>query len=198
MTPAARILALAEFSLRDPRQATRALLAEKVPPAARILGLLLVAIASALIASIGIGSPLDGEPPIIALMTASPFRLALFEAGMLGLTVLLVHQVGRVFGGRGSLADSLLITVWINFLMLGPELVQSLLALVSIDLAGIVGMFSLGLFLWLTTSFIAELHGFRSRPLVFLATLAASFAAGAVIVSAVILVFGPEVLLPHV
>ncbi len=198
MTLAARILALAELTLRNPREAARVLLAEGVPLSARKLGLLFVAVMSVLLASIEIGTTSDPVPPVIAFMMASPLRLAAFEWLMLALSVLMIHRIGRSFGGTGSLADALLITIWVEFLMLGPQVLQLLIGLVSADLAGIIGIGSLAMFLWLITSFIAELHGFRSRPLVFLGMVVASFAAGMVMAILIALILGPKVLLPYV
>lgn len=198
MTLAARILSLAELTLRNPRQAARALLAEDVPLAARKLGLPFVAVMSVLLASIDIGISSEPLPPMIAFLMASPLRLAGFEWLMLALSVLMIHRIGRSFGGTGSFADALLITIWVEFLMLGPQVLQLLVGLVSADLAGIIGLISLAMFLWLITSFIAELHGFRSRPLVFLGMVVASFAAGMAVAILIALILGPKVLLPYV
>ena len=118
MTLAARIAALARLTLRDPAQATRALLAEGVPLPARTLGLLLVSVLSAVLASLQIGVQTEPVEPLIAAMTASPFRAALVQWLILGLSVLLIHGVGRLFNGRGNLPDALLIMVWLQFLLL--------------------------------------------------------------------------------
>jgi hypothetical protein len=45
---------------------------------------------------------------------------------------------------------------------------------------------------WLMTTFIAELHGFRSRGRVFIGLVCTAIAAGLVLGVAVILLFGPE------
>lgn len=198
MTLAARIAALAKLTLRDPAQATRALLAEGVPLPARTLGLLLVSVLSAVLASLQIGVQTEPVEPLIAAMTASPFRAALVQWLILGLSVLLIHGVGRLFNGRGNLPDALLIMVWLQFLLLGPQLLQLLADLILPELAGIIGLVTLGLFLWLLTAFVTELHGFGSRGLVFLGVIASSLGAGVVIAFALILVLGPEVFLPHV
>lgn len=198
MSLADRILALAELTLQDPRRATRALLAERVPLSARSLGLLLVAVVSAVLASLQVGARTEPVEPLIAAMMASPFRAALMQWLILGLSVLLVHRVGRLFGGSGTMPDALLVMVWLQFLLLGPQVLQLLAGLISPELAGIIGLVTLGGFIWLLTAFIAELHGFRSRGLVFLGIIASALAAGFVIAFALILVLGPEVFLPDV
>lgn len=198
MTLAARIAALAELTLRDPGQATRALLAEGVPLPARTLGLLLVSVLSAVLASVQLGALTEPVDPLIAAMTASPFRAALVQWLILGLSVLMIHGVGRFLGGRGNLPDAMLIMVWLQFLLLGPQLLQLVADLISPELAGIIGLVALGLFLWLLTACIAELHGFRSRGLVFLGIIGSSLGAGFVIAFVLILALGPEVFLPNV
>lgn len=198
MTLAARLMALTELTLQDPRRATRALQAEDVPHLARMLGLLLVSVLSACLASIQIGVQTEPVPPLIAAMTASPFRAAALQGGIMVLTVVLIHTVGRALGGKGNLPDALLIIVWLQFLMLAPQLLQLAADLVAPALVGIIGLLSLGLFFWLLTSFVAELHGFSSRGLVFLGVIITALVAGFVIAFAIVLLLGPEVLLLNV
>lgn len=111
MTLSHRIGALAQLTLQEPRQAARVLLAEDVPIRARTAGLLLVAVVSSLLASLQVGSDLGGLDPFSRFMLASPFRAAVFQWLFLALTVVLVHRVGRAFGGHGSFPDALLVVV---------------------------------------------------------------------------------------
>jgi hypothetical protein len=136
--------------------------------------------------------------PISGVMLASPFRAAVLQWAFLALSVVLIHRVGRAFGGTGGFADALLIVVWLQCLTLVLQVVQLVANLLSPALAGIIGLAGFGLFLWLMTNFIAELHGFRSRGLVFVMMLLSAFAAGFVIVLVVASLLGPEVLMPNV
>lgn len=187
-----RIGALAVLTLQDPRQAARTLLALGIPASARTAGLLLVAVVSAVLASLQIGmgdQPLD---PMTEFMTASPFRSAVMQWLFLALSVVLVHRVGRAFGGQGSFPDALLIVVWLQLLMLAVQVLQLVMSFVAPVLAGLFGLVGFVVFLWLMTTFIAELHGFRSRGLVFLGMLLSALAAGFVLGIVLILVLGPE------
>lgn len=195
MTLTGRITALAELTLRDPRQAVSDLLAEAVPLQARVLGLFLVSVLAAALSSIQIGVQAVSVDPLIVALTANPLRAAVLQSVSLGLTVLMIHGIGRAFGGRGNLPDALLIVVWLQFLMLGAQLLQLVTELLSPALAGVVALLSLGLFLWLMTSFIAALHGFRSLGLVFIGLIASALGFGFVIVVAVVAMLGPEVFL---
>lgn len=198
MSLATRIMTLAELTLQDPRRATRALLALGLPLPARTLGLLLVAVVSALVMSIQIGFGAGQVDPMIAILTASPFRAALLQWLALALSALMVHGIGRACGGKGNLPDAILITVWLQFLLLGLQVFQLVAGLVSPALAGMIGLASLALFLWLLTAFVTELHGFRSRGVVFVGILASGLSAGLIIAFAIVLLVGPEVFLPHV
>ncbi len=192
MTLMQRIGALAQLTLREPRQAARTLLAEDVPIPARTAGLLLVAVVSALLASLQVGGKLTELDPFSRFMLASPFRAAVFQWLFLALTVVLVHRVGRAFDGRGSLPDALLVVVWLQLPMLALQILQLVATLLVPPLAGIIGLAGFALFLWLMTSFVAELHGFRSRGMVFLGLVLTALGVGLILGVATVLILGPE------
>ena len=106
--------------------------------------------------------------------------------------MVLIHRVGKAFGGRGSFPDALLIVVWLQLLTLALQLLQLVASLVAPPLVGVIGLGGFVLFLWLMTAFIAELHGFASRGLVFLGMILTAIAAGFVLGIVLILLFGPE------
>lgn len=197
MTLGARMAGLARMTLQDPQRAARALLAEGVPLGARSAGLLLVAVLSALLASLHVQNP-ESLDPFSALMLGSPIQAAVFQWLFLAATVFLMHRVGRAFGGRGSFADALLVVVWLQLIMLGFQLVQLVLMPLSPSIAGLVGLVSFGIYLWLMTVFIAELHGFTARGMVFLVMLLTALAAGFLLAMVLILLFGPEALMQNV
>lgn len=198
MTLTERMIALAQLSLQDPRAATRALLDEGVPLSARTAGLLLVAVLSALLASLQLRLGPQDLDPMTAMMLGSPLRAAVVQWAFLALSVVLIHRVGRAFGGTGSFPDALLIVVWLQFLTLVLQLAQLVVNPISPALAGIIGLGGFVVFLWLMTSFIAELHGFRSRGLVFVGMIVTTFAAGLLIGVAVIVLIGPEAFMQNV
>ena len=198
MTLTERLLALAQLTLMDPRRAARVLLAEDVPMAARTAGLLLVAVVAAVLASLPVGMQPGTVDPASAFMLSSPLRAAMIQWFFLALSVVLIHRVGRAFGGHGSFADALLIVVWLQFLMLGFQLLQLMAFVASPPFAGLLGLAGIVLFFWLMASFVAELHGFASRGAVLAGIIGVTVAAGLLIGVAVILVVGPEVFLANV
>lgn len=191
MTLGARLASLMQLTLQDPTRAARELLAEGVPLSARTAGLLLVAVLSALLVSLQVGDGTQAPDPITAFMLGSPFRTAVLQWGFLALSVLLIHRVGRAFGGRGSLPDALLIVVWLQALMLGFQVAQLVVAPILPALAGLIALVSFVVYFWLLTHFIAELHGFASRGLVFLGMVVTGIAAGFALAVLFILILGP-------
>lgn len=191
MTLGARLSSLMQLTLQDPTRAARELLAERVPLSARTAGLLLVAVLSALLTGLQVGGGLQPTDRLTAFMLASPFRTAVLQWGFLALSVVLIHRVGRAFGGRGSFPDALLIVVWLQTLMLGFQLIQLVVSPILPGLAGLIGLVSFGVYLWLLTVFIAELHGFASRGLVFLGMVLSALAAGFALAVLFILILGP-------
>ncbi len=186
-----QIAALARQSLEDPRASVRSLLAMGVPLPARTIGLLLMAVASALLMHLGFLLLPPVEDPMAGFMMQSPLRTAIIQWLILAASVLLIYRIGRAWGGKGSLPDTLLVVVWLQVIMLGVQVVQLLVFLLLPGLAGIVNLVGLVLFFWLMTSFIAELHGFASRGAVLAGILVASVGAAMVLVLVLTLILGP-------
>jgi hypothetical protein len=185
-----RMAALARLSVQNPRAAARVLLAEGVPLAARSAGLTLIAVVSAILLypSFVLMPP---EDIVSAFFAQSPLQTAVVQWLALLLSVVLIASVGRAFGGRGSLADAMLVVVW---LQLGVQVAQLLALVVLPPLAGLIGLIGFVGFVWLMVNFIAELHGFRSLGLVFGGIIVTFIAAAFVLAILLALTIGPEVL----
>ena len=76
--------------------------------------------------------------------------------------------------------------------MLGFQLVQLVVAPILPALAGLIALVSFVVYFWLLTHFIAELHGFASRGLVFLGMVLTGLAAGFALAVLFIPILGPE------
>lgn len=187
------IMRLARQSLEDPRAGARSLLALGVPLPARTAGLLLMAVSSALLMHAGfLLMPVTDDPTALFMMQ-SPLRTAVIQWLVLVASVFLIYRVGRALGGKGGIADTLLVVVWLQVIMLGVQILQLVVLIIAPAFAGIVNLAGLVLFFWLITSFIAVLHGFASRWAVLAGIFGASFAVVVVLVILVSAFFGPEV-----
>ncbi|MCC6209189.1 MAG: YIP1 family protein [Gammaproteobacteria bacterium] len=108
----------------------------------------------------------QGLEPMFTFGTL-PLTTAALEFVMLSILVFAIFWIGRMLGGSGSLDHAILAMVWLQFIMACLQALQ-LLAMVTLPfLAGVLGLAGVALFFWLLTGFVAELHGFRSRPRVF-------------------------------
>lgn len=187
-----QIIALVRLSVEDPRAGVRNLLARGVPLPARTLGLMLIAVASALLVHLSLLLLPPTDDPLAAFMGASPLRTAVVQWLFLAATVLLIFWVGRAFGGKGNLPDTLLVVVWLQVIMIGVQLAQLLALVISPPLAGLLNIAGIVLFFWLFASFVAELHGFASRWAVFGAILATGFGVAMAVAMVIIIILGPE------
>jgi Yip1 domain len=189
-----QIMSLARLSLNDPRGGVRALLGMGVPLPARTAGLLLVAVSSALLLHLGFFVLPGTEDPIALFMSQSPFRTAVIQWVILAATVLCIYQIGRAFGGKGSLTDALLVVVWLQVIMLAVQVAQLLSLILFAPIAGVVNLAGFILFFWLFTSFVAELHGFKSRWAVFAGVIGSGMLIAVVVAVILTMIYGPEAL----
>lgn len=166
------VAALLRETLSQPRAAARRVLALNLPMQSRWQALALVIVLSVLFGQVSIA--LMGGAG--AGFMASPLLSGVVQGGLLLATVFAVHFVGRAFGGRGSFADALVLTAWLQFIMVVVQVLQLLTMVVLPPFAPLLGIIGMVLFLWLLTNFVAELHGFASHGKVFAAILATGFA----------------------
>ncbi len=185
---------LFRLTLQDPRRGFRAVLSLGLPLPVRTTALLLVAVASTIVSHLGFLMLPATDDPLAQFLTASPFRTALMQWFLLAATALLITFVGRARGGTGNLPDALLLVVWLQVPMVAIQIVQLVALVVVPPLAGLISIGGLVLFLWLLTSFIAELHGFASRGAVLAGILITSFAVAFALVVMLTLLIGPEAL----
>lgn len=173
------LIALLRETFRDPRGAARQVLQVRLPLDARWMALTLMAVGSALLTHLGVSLMMSRDELGATLALPSPLATATSQLMVLVLSAALATWVGRWRGGRGSFADALLLIAWLQFVLLVLQVAQMLLLLVLPPLGAFVGYAAVGLFFWLLTCFVAELHGFRSLGLtflgVFLTVLVAAF-----------------------
>lgn len=156
MTMAAQMIALAQRAISEPREAASDLLRLGVPSEVIVPGLVLVVLLSVIVNSVA-----ELVAPT-AMATIPPFLLAVFFGIVFAGFSIAIWQIGRLLGGTGTLRDSLLLTAFLQGIVLVAQLVQLMLLLA---LPVIAGLFSVAVFLlgiWLNLNFIDALHGFRS------------------------------------
>lgn len=174
------LIAAVRLTLRDPRGAARIIIGMRLPGSVGWAAMTLMVVASALLSSVSaMIFPMD-LPPELTAMFSSPFRLAEAQAIVLGVGLMLIHGVGRMFGGTGRFSDALLLMAWMEALLILLQVLQMVAMLLLPPLASMLGFLGIAVFVWLLVNFVAKLHGFGSLLKVFLAfvgtILAISFA----------------------
>jgi len=187
------LIEAARDTILQPRVGARAVMALNLPVTAGWMALLLMAVGSALLSSVAfLTSPYTADPAMIEIF-GSPVKLALVQGAVLVGGVALIQGLGRFFGGQGRLSDTLALVSWLEFILILVQIVQMLALLILPVAAELLGFAGLGLFLWLLSHFIAELHGFRSALKVFFALLAVALAFGFVVASLLVMILGTGV-----
>lgn len=160
-------------TLTDPRGAIQRLCALNLSRPVLWQALMLMVVVSVLAIEVSamISPPVgDGsaETQAILALLDRPAILVLAEGSALVLMVFAVHWVGRMFGGQGRFEQAILVVAWLQAIMLLAQVAQIVLVAVAPVLAGLVFIAVVGLYFWLLTMFVSEIHGFEN-PLAVLA-----------------------------
>ena len=168
---------------RNPRVVARMLMDMGLPMQARLLGLGLVVIGSAVLGTLAkilfsVATKLPTGP-------AEPLPLALMQGAMLIYGAAVLTLLGRIFDGRGRFADALLLLTWIEFVLLVGQAVQVLLMVIFPLSASFLALLLIGLMVYLLVQFTMELHGYENVALtalgVVLGFMVAALVAGVVL-----------------
>ena len=96
------------------------------------------------------------------VLSLSPFAYAAIIGVFLVVFVFAIFQIGKMFGGTGTLETTLAIVVWFQSISLTLEAVQLVLVLISPAIASIFGLLSLGALIWCFVNFVNVLHSFEN------------------------------------
>ncbi|MCV2869939.1 YIP1 family protein [Defluviimonas sp. WL0002] len=162
MTQAGNLADLFWATFREPRRAAERLLALDLPMEARWLGLFLVSVLTILFTNLMLATvPVDEVQPWERVWSDVWLGLPI-QALSMSILALAVTWIGTLFGGKGVFEDALVMVVWIQGVLLAPQVVQIILFPVAPVLSGLIAIGSVGLFFWMLSHFICVLHGFKS------------------------------------
>jgi hypothetical protein len=156
------VLNLAGQTLSSPRAAAKTVFDFDIDRRSLVQILLLVSVVSVLFTEFTMlfvpAEMLAAEGPL----PDSALLLAVVIASLLAISSLMTHFVGRTFGGKGELDDSLKAVIWMQIVMLVLQVVQIVLFLISPIVALLFGwggaLYMFGVFM----VFVQVLHGFKS------------------------------------
>ena len=103
------------------------------------------------------------EPSLIeSIVRNYPFRVVIWQCGMLLMAAFIITYGGQFFSGDGTFNNALTGVLWINFILVGVNLFQVLLIISIPILAVFLGLLALVWSIWALVVFSKELHGFNS------------------------------------
>lgn len=185
------LLGLARDTVSAPREGARRVLALGLPVRVGWMALALMAVGSALLTHL---SYLLSPPPTqdyFAQAMASPFRTLLLQGAVMAAGAWAMFAAGAARGGHGSLAGAVSLVAWLQFILLVLQVAQLVAQVILPPLAGLIGFAGVALFFWLLTSFVMELHGFRSALATFFGIVGVLFILGLVAATFLTMMIGP-------
>lgn len=166
------LIAQGKRAFAEPRQSAADVLALGFPKEALAPALLLVVVISVLMSAVS-DMIVPAQEPI------SYFRMALLIMIIFTSFSLAIAQVGKMLGGVGSFADSLLLAIFFQAIFIPVQAFQIVLMLLSSELAALLAFAIIVFGFWINVNFIAALHGFqtlgRALGVLLLASVAVAF-----------------------
>ena len=166
-----QLIQLARLSLRDPKYGAAEVLKNHVSLQAAIELAALVVILGSILSSLFYQLPTVSNEADQANLFRNPFVFTAVQGAVLCVIVLATYLIGQMVGGSGELKDTLVLMVWLQFIMLLFQFVQIFASMVIPVLDGLLTIVSIVLFFWLFANFVAVLHGFRSALKVLVGTM---------------------------
>ncbi len=150
------------LTIRDPKAGLRSVMAYGLGNRALVETAALVAILGAIVAALMLEFT-QAEPDDMVLAPArSPIVLAAFQLATIFVSAYLLYFVGRLFGGDGTFGECLTASIWLQVILLLVQILQFALMFILPFLATLAYMAAIVLVVYLSVSFVKEVHGFRS------------------------------------
>jgi hypothetical protein len=171
------LLSLVLQTIKAPQEGASTVLALGLPRDILVQLLSLVVVLSVIAGQLGVfalgGGFEDGAMTGPFIM--SPLVATFIQFALLIVLVTCVHVIGRALGGTGSFEEALALVTWLQFILLCLQVIQFVALILFPMLGALIGLASIGLFLWLLVNFVAVIHGFASLGLVFAGVLISAF-----------------------
>ena len=170
------LLRAARDTLVNPASAARYVMGLGLDAGQGLMALGLTAVCATLLTAMmqAFMGPIDD--PAMQEMFNRPFILAISQFGLMALGAFLMWRVGRIFGGKGSFAQSLALVAWLEVVLILLQ-VAALVVQLALPLFALpVGLASVFAFFYLLTHFTAALNGFVSLTKTFFAILGTAIA----------------------
>jgi len=148
-------------TIRSPSTAAARILQINLPKEWLWMALALMSVLNAMVYSVSLQlapplDPADGIflPPVLR----SPVLLTLFLFAALGLTVVMLHKLGRAMNGAASLYDVLILITWLQVLRLALQLVMLVLSLFIPAFGALLGLVATVWGVYILATFVNVAH----------------------------------------
>ena len=172
-------------SFLRPRVAAKRVLALGLPAEFLLEAAVLVTAAGVVLGYLAMLTDPGALDRVSATILGRPLLGAVVQLAALAVVVVLTARIGRIFGGSGGLHGALCIVVWLNAVMVLIQVVQLGALAIAPPVAAALAIATILWALWAFSSFVAELHGFRSTAIVI----------GVVVLTSIVLFFGTAMIL---
>ena len=102
--------------------------------------------------------------PIVLPLGFSPIVYGLIMAFVLIMLALALHKTGLIFGGLATLSQTFAAVIWLEMTAFCVRSVQTIVSMISPNLADILSTVGLIALLRVLVSFVNEIHQFESFP----------------------------------
>lgn len=125
---------------------------------------ILVAVLHALISSLELA--IFPPPPELARAIPGfffkPALLAAVAAGAIVISIFAIYWTGRALGGKGGLRDVMALFTWLEFMLVGAQVISLVLAFLAPPLADLVNLAAFFWGLWVLVTFVDCAFGFAN------------------------------------
>ena len=150
------------LTVRDPKAGLGSVMAYRLGNRELAEAAALVSILGAIIAALMLAfTPADSDD-VMLTPARSPMVLALFQIATIFVSAYLLYFVGRLFGGDGTFGACLTASIWLQVILLLVQILQLVLMFIIPFLATLAYLAAILLVVYLSVSFVKEVHGFRS------------------------------------
>jgi Yip1-like protein len=190
---AGSLLGLAVRTLQEPKRNLRIVLDIVITMSELMQATALVVVLSMILPTITMLLQPAEVQDAMAGIHLNPVKAVVVQMAVLIVASTLIAYVGRMFKGFGTFKEALTAMVWLQFVLIGVQIIQLLVGFIVPQLSMLVFMLSLGLMLYLTVNFIMEIHGFTNTSMVIFGVVGSFFAVAMVFSFILVLLgFTPE------
>lgn len=172
--------AIFALSYTDPRKAAQYWIGQQLSFLTAVQMLLLMAIILTLVGAIE--QMVTDIDPASLVAGGNRFSVMLIHSVLIAVPGALIHVIGDRTGSTARFADSLMMVVWLQVVVLPIQFAATLSLALGGAFTSTILFTYVAVTFWILTHFITELHGYKSRLNVFLGIMTVSIVLGLLLI----------------